>query len=384
MNTKPTILIIFGTSGDLVRRYIIPAIIELKKDKKLNNKFKVIGVTRKENFYINDLIENNQNLKNIEDFLILEYMDLSIKSNYQGLIERIKKIESDLKNNYQIIVYLSLPSQNSIQVAETLGELSFFQKKKIKLLLEKPFGKDLKSAKEQIKKLNKYYTENQIYRVDHYLFKKIIPKIINLKHKIKINNQEIDSININALESIDVSNRINFYDKVGALKDMIQSHLLEITAFLLNDKNRLKALIDLQNVKVENKFGQYDEYQNQVQNHKTQTETLASITLKSKNKKLNEIKIKLNTGKALSYKETSIIIELKNKKIISLKEEINKNNNSYKEVLMNAINGNKKMFIKKEEVIQTWKILSPILNDWQKNNKKIFLYPKGSSFKDLI
>lgn len=382
MNKKPTILIIFGTSGDLVRRYILPAILDLKKTKKINNKFEVIGITRQKEIKLEDLIEDKKNIKQALKFMMIHQMDGSKKSNYLSLINEIKKLEKKWHEKTEIIIYFSLPPEASSEITQILGEIEFFKKKKIKLLLEKPFGQDLETAKIQIKKINKYYNEKQIYRVDHYLFKKIINKINN--KKLKINNKNTESITINALENIDVSHRINFYDQVGALKDMIQSHLLEILAYTLNPKDRLKTLEDLKVNLKENKFGQYIDYRNHANNHQTKTETFASINLCSKNKNLNQIKIYLNTGKALNKKETSIKIKLKNGKTLVLKEDINKKNNSYKEVLLNAVLNNKKMFINQNEVLKTWEILSPILNNWKKGNKEIFLYPKGSKIQDLL
>lgn len=386
MNAKPTILIIFGTSGDLVKRYIIPAILELKKSKKINHHFKVIGVTRQVNLKIDNLIDNKKDSKYADKFMMIHNMDGTKKHNYLSLISEIKKIDEQWQTKAEIIVYFSLPPKPSLEVAEILGQIIFFQKRKIKILLEKPFGENLKTAKIQIKKLNKYFTENQIYRVDHYLFKKIINKIDN--QKIKISNKDIESISVNAFESIDVSNRLDFYDKVGALKDMIQSHLLELTAVLLNNskniknpnKNRYKTLKNLELIKQKTQKGQYKGYINPKINPLSQTETFASIILKSKEKNIDQILITLNTGKALDQKSTYIKIKYKNKKVIFVKEKINQKHNSYEQVILSAINSKKDYFVSKEEVLETWRIINPIISQ---NKTKLFIYKKGINIEKI-
>ncbi len=391
MSEKPVIIIIFGVSGDLIRRYVLPAIIELDNKKKLPKKFKVIGITRKTSLNITEILNKDipKTYKtNHEEILS---MDLNDRKEYKNLTERIEEVESGWQEKAEILFYLSLPPLISTKIIEKLGQNNFLAKRDIKILIEKPFGIDLKTAKKQIEIFLKYFKENQIYRVDHYLFKKIISKIVSFKKKYKLDNESIESIEINALEEIDVGKRLVFYDKVGAIKDMIQSHLLELTAVVLQDlKNpktlnqaRFDILKNLEIIKEQTIKGQYEGYINREINPVSNTETFTSINLKSKAKNFKNIIINLNTGKALNKKQTYIKVNFKNKKNIFIKEIINKNHNSYEQVILNAINSKKDYFISQKEVLATWKIVDPIISNPRKNKTKLLIYKKGITIEKI-
>ncbi|MFA7285907.1 MAG: hypothetical protein WC011_03615 [Candidatus Paceibacterota bacterium] len=392
MKQNPLILIIFGVSGDLIRRYVLPAVIELDNKKKLPNKFKVLGITRKINLNIEEILNKDIPKKYKKNHEEIYSMDVNDIKSYPGLNQKIEDIENNWGEKAEIIFYLSLPPQISTQILKNLGQNDFLKKRKIKLLIEKPFGIDLQSAKKQISFTLKYFKESQIYRVDHYLFKKIVSKITSFTEKNQLNNNTIESIEINALEEIDIGKRIDFYEKVGAIKDMIQSHLLELTALVLKDskdsKNlnqaRYNALKNLELIKENTKKGQYEGYINKDINPNSQTETLASITLKSKNKNLNKINIILNTGKALAKKETFIKIKYQNKKVFFIKEKIDKKHNSYEDVILNAINSKKDYFVSQKEVLETWRIIDPIIKPSRKHNKDLIIYKKDSKLEEIL
>ncbi len=388
MTSKPVILIIFGVSGDLIRRYVLPAIIELDNKKKLPKKFKVLGITRKTSLNITEILNKDIPKTYKTNHEEIFCMDLNDQNEYENLTERIQEVESIWQEKAEILFYLSLPPLISTKIIKRLGQNKFIQKRNVKILIEKPFGIDLKTAKKQIETSLKYFKENQIYRVDHYLFKNIIPKIIYFKEKVELNNENIEEIEINAFEAIDVGKRILFYDKIGAIKDMIQSHLLELTAVVLQDKNnknstqgRFNVLKNLEIIKDKTKKGQYEGYINKEINPNSKTETFASISLKSKAKNIKNLIITLNTGKALNKKETYIKIKLKNKKNIFIQEIVKKKHNSYEQVILNAINSNKEYFISQKEVLETWRIINPAIS---KNTKsKLFIYKKGISSKEI-
>lgn len=390
MQSKPVILIIFGVSGDLIRRYVLPAIIELDNKRKLPKKFKVLGITRKTNLNIGEILNKDIPKEYTTNHEEIYSMDVNDKKEYENLTQKIEDIESNWQEKAEILFYLSLPPLISTQIIKNLGQNDFIQKRKVKLLIEKPFGIDLKSAKKQIENTLKYFKENQIYRVDHYLFKKIVSKIISFKEKNELNNENIENIEINAFEEIDIGKRILFYEKVGAIKDMIQSHLLELTALILTDskdnknpnQSRFNVFKNLELIKEKTIKGQYQGYINPEINPNSQTETFASITLKSKAKNLNRILITLNTGKALSKKETYIKIKYKNKKNIFIKEQINKKHNSYENVILNAIHSKKDYFVSQKEVLETWRIVSPIIQ--KSKNTNLITYKKGSKLEEIF
>ena len=175
-NDKPT-YIIFGASGDLSRRYLMPAIKHLQS---LNQIGAIIPVSRKD----------YGNLRNL------------------------------ITNEGEKIIHLAVPPE---AVPESLEIISKnFGSKDLKILLEKPFGSNLESARSLVKHINKYFLENQIYRVDHYLAKQSMQNIVREKWK----RENIAKIEIIASEKIDIEGRVNFYEQTGALKDFVQSHLL--------------------------------------------------------------------------------------------------------------------------------------------------------------
>jgi glucose-6-phosphate 1-dehydrogenase len=349
---------------------------------------KVLGITRKTNLNITEILNKDIPKEYKTNHEEIFYMDVNDKKEYKNLTNKIKDIENHWQEKAEIIFYLSLPPLISTKIIKKIGENDFIQKRKVKILIEKPFGIDLKSAKTQIKDTLKYFKENQIYRVDHYLFKKIVSKIISFKEENEINNKNIESIEVNAFEEIDVGKRILFYEKVGAIKDMMQSHLLELTALILTDskdnkngsQNRFNILKNLEIIKEKTIKGQYEGYINKDINPNSQTETFASIALKSKSKNLNKILITLNTGKALNKKETYIKIKYKNKKHIFIREIINKKHNSYENVILNAIYSRKDYFVSQKEVLETWRIINPVIS---KNKIKLFGYKKGTNIDKI-
>jgi glucose-6-phosphate 1-dehydrogenase len=169
---------------------------------------------------------------------------------------------------------------------------------------------------------------------------------------------------------------------------MMQSHLLELTALILTDskdnkngsQNRFNILKNLEIIKEKTIKGQYEGYINKDINPNSQTETFASIALKSKSKNLNKILITLNTGKALNKKETYIKIKYKNKKHIFIREIINKKHNSYENVILNAIYSRKDYFVSQKEVLETWRIINPVIS---KNKIKLFGYKKGTNIDKI-
>src|SRR3989344_7299289 len=182
-NKKPT-YIIFGASGDLSRRYLMPAVLSLKEVGEVDT---LVPVSRKD----------YGNLKNL------------------------------IKENGAKIFHLAVPPEAVSDVVKIISDN--FGKKAIKIMLEKPFGNDLKSAQSLIQHIDKYFSEDQIYRVDHYLAKESLQNVITEKW----DKNNIASIEIIASEKIDIEGRVNFYEQTGALKDFVQSHLLEMAAVVL-------------------------------------------------------------------------------------------------------------------------------------------------------
>lgn len=342
MNDKTT-YIIFGASGDLSRRYLMPAIKNLQNTQSVGA---LVPVSRKD----------YGNLKNL------------------------------VQEDGGKIFHLAIPPEAVSGVVEIISDN--FGKDNIKIMLEKPFGNDLQSAQKLIQHIDKYFAEDQIYRVDHYLAKKSLENIVTEKW----DRNNISSIEIIAIEKIDIEGRVNFYEQTGALKDFVQSHLLEMLSVVLSGSfdvvGREKALRSLEIVCDIRKHecvkrGQYEGYRQEVNNPNSMTETFVSINLASNDPVWRGVSIVLSTGKAFHEKLTQIKIKYKdnNEKIFNIEHEPG----AYERVIRAAISGDRSLFISSVEVLETWRILDEVQKTWQKSDgKDLIIYKKGSAIQELL
>ncbi|MCC7160518.1 hypothetical protein IT399_02275, partial [Candidatus Nomurabacteria bacterium] len=282
MNNKIT-YVIFGASGDLSKRYLMPA------------------------------VKNLQNMKIIDTVVPVSRADYS---NLKNLI----------KGDGEKIFHLAIPPEAVPNVIEIIS--NNFGRDKIKIMLEKPFGHDLQSAQELVQHIDKYFSEGQIYRVDHYLAKESLQNII----KDEWNRNNISSIEVLASEKIDIEGRVNFYEKTGALKDFVQSHLIEMLAVVLAGSfdvtrrevaiKNLEIVCDISKHECV-KRGQYEGYKGEVNNSTSMTETFVSVNLVSNESVWRGVSMVLSTGKALKEKFTHIKITYKDgeEKIFNIEHE---------------------------------------------------------------
>ncbi len=248
---KNCLLVIFGASGDLTKRKLMPSIFELFKRDVLPENFVILGVSRtdfsdatfRENMAqsIKDS-EKDSPSEDIEKFVKkLYYMPIDTKTSqdYGRLKERIEDLNKEFTLDGNYIFYLATPPSAYAMIAECLGEYNF-QDTTIgfrRLVIEKPFGYDLASAIELNEKLHKIFKENQIYRIDHYLGKETVQNLLVTRFSNGIfeplwNRSYIHHVEVTSAESIGVENRGEYYDNAGALRDMVQNHLLQVMSFV--------------------------------------------------------------------------------------------------------------------------------------------------------
>ncbi len=334
--------IIFGASGDLSRRYLLPAIENLQN---MNEVGAVVLVSRRD----------YENLKNL------------------------------ITSEGEKIFHLAVPPAGVAYAVELISKA--FGQNNVKIMLEKPFGNDLKSAQALIEHIDKYFSEDQIYRIDHYLAKQSMQDIVDEK----FDRKEISRIEIIASEKIDIESRANFYEQTGALKDFVQSHLLEMAAVFLSGsfetKRRYEALKNLEIVCDINKHecvkrGQYAGYREEVNCDTSMTETFVSINLISKDPAWRGVPIILSTGKALAKKFTEIKIKYKNgeEKVFKIEHEPD----TYERVMREAIAGKHDLFVSSGEILETWRILDEIQKAWDKNGDDLVIYKKGSTVEEVM
>ncbi|MDE2030947.1 MAG: glucose-6-phosphate dehydrogenase (NADP(+)) [Patescibacteria group bacterium] len=441
MNNKPTILIIIGISGDLSKRKLLPAIGQIGANGKLPDYFKIVGVTRQSDINLESLLQNTINKDCLRKNTEIFQMDIEESMEYRRLQDRLNDIEKEFGSTSQYLFYFSVPPKVTESIIKLIGE-SDLLKHDIKLLLEKPFGTDLKSAKDLIIYIDKYFKKEQVYRIDHYLAKEAAQNIIifrdsNSLFKKTWNKNFIKKIEISVSEEIGIEGRVKFYEQTGALRDLIQSHLLQLLALVIMDipENfnfkeiphlRYKALSNLHLKSVKSTQdsairGQYIGYREEVNNLNSMTETFASINLESDDPNWKDVDIKLTTGKALdkkfaeikilykkikTYESNELLINLQpNEKIslgISIKspgydypinsqylnfsfnEKYGTIPDAYEQVLFDAIKGNFNLFVTSEEILETWRILDQLQKIWLTSVDNLILYNKGSSINDII
>ena len=248
-NPKNLVFVIFGASGDLTSRKLIPAIFSLKVQKLLPEKFAVLGVGRtlfsdidfrkkmKESILAFSE-EKNPDEKLIDDFtesIFYRSMDNANTGDYAGLKSRLEDIDSKLHTSGNYLFYMATPPVMYDVIAGNLTQAGLTDQSAgfRRLIIEKPFGYDLISGRELNRRLHEMVSEEQIYRIDHYLGKETVQNVLVTRFANGIfeplwNRNYIHRVEITSAESIGVEERGGYYDSAGALRDMVQNHLLQV------------------------------------------------------------------------------------------------------------------------------------------------------------
>jgi len=250
--TNPTIIVILGATGDLTWRKLIPAIYNLYLDKWISEDFAVIGVSRKKisekefRKHLHDGIDKfsrRGKSKKKEWDVFSKYLtilngELSAVATYATIEKKIKSFEKKWKAPANRIFYLAVPPNSFEVIARNIGASSLAKNKsQSRIVIEKPFGHDLESAKRLNDLLHSIFDEAQIYRIDHYLGKETVQNILafrfaNAMFEPTWNRNYIDNVQITVSEQLGVENRGNYYETAGALRDMIQNHLLQLVCLI--------------------------------------------------------------------------------------------------------------------------------------------------------
>jgi glucose-6-phosphate 1-dehydrogenase len=435
--------IILGATGDLTKRKIIPAIYKLIKEKKVG-KFSLIGVARRE-LNIKSILDeaksfikkpNKSVWSKIEKASYYHQLDFYKEEDYKKLSKLLRKIETKHKLSGNRLFYLATLPEHFDTITHHLAKTRIAKETKhewSRLVYEKPFGSDLKSAKSINKCISRVFKEDQVYRIDHYLGKELVGNIAMLRFTNRVleplwNNSHVDSIQVSMNEEIGIEGRGNFYDKYGALKDVIQNHVLQMLALttmetpekLTGDYIRSKKADVLKCAKVQDVLlGQYNGYKTEPGvDSKSMTETFAIIKLSIDNPRWKNVPIYLKTGKGLKKKETSIHIKFKKAECLlnicpsdannltirvqpnegfelnlfaKVPGEANniepvtmdfshkcitkqKSPEAYQVLLNDVIKGDQSLFVRDDEIEYAWKVIDEI----KVKKLKIYNYKKGS------
>jgi glucose-6-phosphate 1-dehydrogenase len=243
------ILVIFGASGDLTKRKLIPALYELHTQNLLPEKLAVLGVSRtkltdlefREN--MKEFLPDQPNTqKDIDAFLEhLYYQPLSTADSvdYPILKTRLETLSKELSIPENYIFYLSTPPNLYQIIPQSLADVGLNDPLNgyKRLIVEKPFGTDLKSAKDLNKNLLNYFNEDQLYRIDHYLGKETVQNMLVTRFSNGIfepiwNRNFIHHVEITSAETLGVEDRGGYYDHSGAMRDMVQNHLMQLVGLV--------------------------------------------------------------------------------------------------------------------------------------------------------
>lgn len=250
-DTPPFTLTIFGASGDLAKRKLFPAMFNLYHDDILKTEFAIIGYARSDmdtaNFRkeistaLSHHVDDFQNKKeSCESFINKIHYTRGAydqPDGFQKLNKLIQKLEDDLKSHGNRVYHISTPpsvfDDVSVQLANSGMATCTSSGVCSRIIIEKPFGHDLESARHLNQKLNQCFLEKQIYRIDHYLGKETVQNILTLRFSNILlesiwNYRYIDHVQITVSESLGIGNRGSYYDNVGATRDMMQNHLMQL------------------------------------------------------------------------------------------------------------------------------------------------------------
>jgi glucose-6-phosphate 1-dehydrogenase len=328
--------IIMGVTGDLAKLKLIPAIYNLLKLNTVSH-VALIGVARSPVTIQSVLEEAKVNIKNLDEAVwarltqsaYYQQLNFDNLADFENLRNKIKEVEAKERLSGNRLFYLAtLPEhfENATRNLSAVGLVNSKDDKWERVLYEKPFGDSLHTARQINREIDKVFLEENVYRVDHYLGKELVGNIALLRFTNRIleplwNRQHIDSVQIICDEDFGIKNRGNYFDKYGAVKDMLQNHILQMLSlltmespkfisgeYLRNEKVKVLRRIRVQDILL----GQYEGYdQEKGVAPGSQTETFFTARLAVMNRRWWGVPFFVRAGKNLKKKETVIHIRFK-------------------------------------------------------------------------
>jgi glucose-6-phosphate 1-dehydrogenase len=349
----PGILVIFGASGDLTKRKLLPALFHLRQANLLPKRFMIVGVARRPlgNDFAEDMREGivefggvDTSDPKLDDFAKhISYFPLNFDdpASYAGLKAELDRIDKERNIGGKRLFYLATAPEFFAGIVENLGAQGMAQPEKgvASIVIEKPFGHDLDSARELNHEVNAVFQEEQVFRIDHYLGKETVQNILVFRFANGIfepiwNRNYIDHVQITAAETLGVEGRGPFYEKAGALRDVVQNHMMELLSFVAMEppssfdseavrREKVKAWKAIPSVPILNAVrGQYGPgivegqhvagYRDEERvNPESGTETFAALRLEIENWRWAGVPFYLRAGKRLKKRATEISIQFK-------------------------------------------------------------------------
>ncbi len=336
---KLTTIVIFGASGDLTWRKLVPALYNNYIKGRLLKCDKIVGFARRP--YTDDTFRERL-LEGVKSFspesfdlprwaefsqkIVYFQGNLDVPDDFNRLGTFLTEQEGQPANR---LYYLATAPEHYIPVVNCLGHANLADQADgwRRVIVEKPFGKDLSSARELNKVLHSVFDESQIYRIDHYLGKETAQNILFFRFANTIfepiwNRRYVDNIQITVSETVDIEHRADYYDSVGVLRDMFQNHLLQLLSLVAMEppasfeadavrNETFKLLSSIRPVALEDTVrAQYEGYrQTQGVAPDSQTPTYAAVKLYIDNWRWKGVPFYLRSGKSLAQKTSQVIVE---------------------------------------------------------------------------
>lgn len=339
-------MVIFGASGDLTSRKLIPALFRLHQRGRLPAQTRIVGVARSkfsDESWREELRESTQKFvgkefdperwKAFASNIFYSPGDINTPEDFEALANRLEEIEAGTEADR--VYYIATMPQLYEAAAAQLGQAGLADDRggARRIVIEKPFGTNLETARQLNQSINKVFREDQVYRIDHYLGKETVQNIMVLRFGNSIfeplwNRNFIDNVQITVAEEVAVGRRGDYYDRSGVLRDMFQNHLLQlmmITAMEAPAKydadsvrdEKVKVLrsirplrgSDFANCGIRAQYAGYLKEEGVAA--RSQTETFAALRLSIENWRWNGVPFYLRSGKAMSCRTTQIVIDFK-------------------------------------------------------------------------
>lgn len=349
-----SLILLFGATGDLAKRKLYPSLFSLFEKGLLSERFAIVGVARRlngdeeyRNWVRDSVVTFGERSDRLEEFVSHFYYqshDVSDSASYIQLKELVDKLDKEYQLDGNRVFYLAMSPEFFGTVAEHLKKDGLTDTKGFKrLVIEKPFGHDLQSAVELNKRIRKAFLEEEIYRIDHYLGKEMVQNIEVIRFANAIfeplwNNRYISNIQVTSSETLGVEERARYYDKNGALRDMVQNHMMQMVSLLAMEppirltteeirSEKVKVLRALRKIEPEevNRYFVRGQYGEGMVNGKSvpayrdewnvdpgsNTETFVAGKLMIDNFRWAGVPFYIRTGKRMEAKSTKIVVQFK-------------------------------------------------------------------------